>query len=218
MLSIQFLYEVGNITSKHLINRSTLRQRRRALTARQQQLAATNICQYLNQLKQLKHAQRIAYYLANDGEISPQTAISKAEKRGQQTYLPVLHPLKYNRLYFTSHRNQPQLRPNRFGIAEPQLGKNPIAPVWTLDIILLPLVGFDRAGNRMGMGGGFYDRTLARLNNSAMKRPLLIGLAHHCQEVEQLQAQSWDIPLDIIATDQELIHIDTKSLPSKELR
>jgi len=209
LLSIQFLYEVGNISSKQPINRSTLRQRRRALSARQQQLAATDICKQLSQLKQFQHAQRIAYYLANDGEISPQPAITKAEKRGQQTYLPVLHPLKYNRLYFISHRNQPTLRPNRFGIAEPQLGKNPMAPVWTLDIILLPLVAFDRHGNRMGMGGGFYDRTLARLDNSAMKRPLLIGLAHHCQEVEQLQAQSWDIPLDIIATDKELIHIDS---------
>ena len=210
--------EVFGIVSTLPSPRTTLRQRRRALTTRQQQLAATNICQHLSQLKQFQHAQRIAYYLANDGEISPQTAISKVEKRGQQTYLPILHPLKHNRLYFASHRNQPTLRPNRFGIAEPQLGKNPIAPVWTLDIILLPLVAFDRAGNRMGMGGGFYDRTLARLNNSTMKRPLLIGLAHHCQEVEQLQTQSWDIPLDIIATDKELIHIDTKTLPSKELR
>jgi len=205
------LYEVGSISSKNLINRSTLRQRRRALSARQQQIAATDISQRLNQLKKFQHAQRIAYYLANDGEVSPQLAIKQAEKRGQQTYLPVLHPLKYNRLYFTNHRNQPKLRPNRFGIVEPQLGINTVAPVWTLDIILLPLVGFDRCGNRMGMGGGFYDRTLARLNesksNRGLKRPLLIGLAHHCQEVEQLQAQSWDIPLDIIATDKELIYI-----------
>ncbi len=126
----------------------------------------------------------------------------------------MLHPLKYNRLYFTSPRNQPKLRLNRFGILEPQLGINTVAPVWTLDIILLPLVGFDRGGNRMGMGGGFYDRTLAQFNvnqgNKGLKRPLLIGLAHHCQEVEQLQVQSWDIPLDIIATDKELIRISKK--------
>jgi len=205
------LYGVVSISNKNLINRSTLRQRRRALSARQQQIAAANISQRLNQLKKFQQAQRVAYYLANDGEISPQLAIKQTEKRGQQTYLPVLHPLKYNRLYFASHRNQPKLRPNRFGIVEPQLGINAVAPVWTLDIILLPLVGFDRCGNRMGMGGGFYDRTLARLNisqsNKGLKRPLLIGLAHHCQEVQQLRAQSWDIPLDIIATDKELIHI-----------
>ncbi|OUS18210.1 5-formyltetrahydrofolate cyclo-ligase [Gammaproteobacteria bacterium 50_400_T64] len=208
------MYEVGSISSKNLINRSTLRQRRRALSARQQQIAATDISQCLNQLKRFQHAQRIAYYLANDGEISPQLAINQAEKHGQQTYLPVLHPLKYNRLYFTSPRNQPKLRLNRFGILEPQLGINTVAPVWTLDIILLPLVGFDRGGNRMGMGGGFYDRTLAQFNvnqgNKGLKRPLLIGLAHHCQEVEQLQVQSWDIPLDIIATDKELIRISKK--------
>ena len=190
--------------------RSTLRQRRRSLSAREQQQATVNISQHLDQLWRFKRARRIAYYLANDGEISPQAAIGKAEKRGQDTYLPVLHPLKYNRLYFTSHRNPSRLRANRFGIAEPLLHKNPIAAIWTLDIILLPLVAFDRHGNRMGMGGGFYDRTLAPLDGSPMKRPLLIGLAHHCQEVEQLQTQSWDIPLDIIATDQKLIHIDSR--------
>lgn len=224
----RLLNEVGRITSNNRINRHTLRQRRRALSARQQQHAATALSQQLKQLKPFQYAQRIAYYLANDGEISPHTVIAKAEKRGQRTYLPVLHPLKYNRLYFTRHRHQPKLRHNRFGIAEPRLGKNPVAPVWTLDIILLPLVGFDRSGNRLGMGGGFYDRSLARLhadqistnsrNNKPMKRPLLIGLAHHCQEVAQLQVQSWDIPLDIIATDKELIRINpqTKALPGKE--
>ncbi|MBQ0719684.1 MAG: 5-formyltetrahydrofolate cyclo-ligase [Gammaproteobacteria bacterium] len=205
-----------SIASKSLDNRSALRQRRRSLSARQQRHAATAISRHLRQLQAFQRAQRIAYYLANDGEISPHIAIDRAEKRGQHIYLPVLHPLKHNRLYFTSHRNQPELCTNRFGIAEPRLKRNPVAPVWTLDIILLPLVGFDRYGNRMGMGGGFYDRTLARLNNSDLKRPLLIGLAHHCQEVEQLQAQNWDIPLDIIATDRELICIknNIKNRPS----
>lgn len=209
-----------SILNKTPTLRTTLRQRRRSLSARQQQQAAADIARHLNQLWQYKRARRIAYYLANDGEISPQPSIASVEKRGKRTYLPLLHPLQINRLYFAPHQTQSPLHPNRFGIAEPSFGQNPQVPVWTLDVILLPLVGFDRRGNRMGMGGGFYDRTLARLQNSAMKRPLLIGLAHHCQEVEQLQAQRWDIPLNIIATDKELIHIDTKTktLPRKELR
>jgi len=202
-------HEVFSIVSKNPSLRSTLRRRRRSLSARQQRQAANGIAQHLKQYWHYKRARRIAYYLANDGEICPQPSIASLEKRGQQTYLPLLHPLKTNRLYFASHQNQSALHANRFGIAEPPLGKTPLAPIWTLDVILLPLVGFDRRGNRMGMGGGFYDRTLARLKNSTMKRPLLIGLAHHCQEVEQLQAQHWDIPLDIIATDKELIHIDS---------
>ena len=210
-------YQEGlSIINDPAINRQTLRQRRRDLSARQQQCASTTLTQHLDRLPKFRQARRIAYYLANDGEISPHLAIANAQQRGQQTYLPVLHPLKYNRLYFTSHRHQPGLGRNRFGIFEPRLGKNPVAAVWTLDIILLPLVAFDRFGNRLGMGGGFYDRSLARLSESNMKRPLLIGLAHHCQEVARLEAQNWDIPLDIIATDKELIHIDSHTLPSKE--
>jgi 5-formyltetrahydrofolate cyclo-ligase len=206
-----------SIINEPVINRQTLRQRRRKLSARQQQRASAALAQHLHRLQKFRQARRIAYYLANDGEISPHLAVANAQRRGQQTYLPVLHPLKYNRLYFTSHRHQPRLRRNRFGIFEPQLGQNSVAAVWTLDIILLPLVAFDRCGNRLGMGGGFYDRSLAQLPTSNMKRPLLIGLAHHCQEVAQLETQNWDIPLDIIATDKELIHVDSPTLPSKEL-
>ena len=207
-----------SIINDPAINRQTLRQRRRELTARQQQGASTALHQNLDQLPKFRQARRIAYYLANDGEISPHLAIANAQRRGQHTYLPVLHPLKYNRLYFACHRRQSGLQRNRFGIFEPQLSKNSVAAIWTLDIILLPLVAFDRSGNRLGMGGGFYDRSLARLSESNMKRPLLIGLAHHCQEVAHLEAQNWDIPLDIIASDKELIHIDRHTLPSKELR
>ena len=190
-----------------IIKRQTLRQRRRALTSQQQHSAATAIKHHLGQIPELLRAHRIASYLANDGEISPHVIIDELAKRGKQTYLPVLHPLKYNRLYFVRHHPPQTLRKNRFGISEPLLLTNSVAAISTLDIILLPLVGFDRQGNRLGMGGGYYDRTLARFHHKAGKRPVLIGLAHHCQEVMQLQAQNWDIPLDIIATDRELIRI-----------
>ena len=113
-------------------------------------------------------------------------------------------------MYFAPYEKHTRLKKNCFGILEPVFQKKQLKTALQMDLVMAPLVGFDEQGNRMGMGGGFYDRTLARLNNSAMKRPLLIGLAHHCQEVEQLQAQSWDIPLDIIATDKELIHINAK--------
>ena len=190
-----------------VIKRNSLRQRRRALTPQQQDAAAIAIKHNLGQAAEFLRARRIASYLANDGEISPHIIISEAEKRNKQTYLPVLHPLKQNRLFFVRHHQPQALRKNRFGIKEPLFWANPMAATWTLDIILLPLVGFDREGNRLGMDGGYYDRTLARLHHKAGKRPVLIGLAHHCQEVMQLQAQNWDIPLDIIATDRELIRI-----------
>jgi 5-formyltetrahydrofolate cyclo-ligase len=69
----------------------------------------------------------------------------------------------------------------------------------------MPLVGFDRLGNRMGMGGGYYDRTLAFMSEHHSGKPKLVGLAHSSQEVELISQQSWDIPLHVIATDREII-------------
>lgn len=94
---------------------------------------------------------------------------------------------------------------NRFGILEPAAIGAPM-PAKQFDVVLVPLVAFDRAGNRLGMGAGFYDRAMAfRLNNPKTLRPLLVGLAHHFQEVNSLNAQAWDVPLDVILTDRELI-------------
>jgi 5-formyltetrahydrofolate cyclo-ligase len=72
--------------------------------------------------------------------------------------------------------------------------------------VLVPLVGFDRRGNRLGSGGGWYDRSFAFLRDVPRPaRPILVGIGYHFQEVEKLDAQPWDIPMDFIATDRELI-------------
>lgn len=76
-----------------------------------------------------------------------------------------------------------------------------------MDIILLPLTGFDARGNRLGMGGGFYDRTLAFRQRAGQRRPLLVGIAHACQEVPLIPSASWDIPLDRIVTDRQASRI-----------
>jgi 5-formyltetrahydrofolate cyclo-ligase len=74
---------------------------------------------------------------------------------------------------------------------------------WTLDLMLVPLVGFDGACNRIGMGGGFYDRTLAYLRRRRhWRRPRLIGIAHECQRVDRIDPRPWDIPLDAVVTEQ----------------
>ena len=69
----------------------------------------------------------------------------------------------------------------------------------------MPLVGFDAAGNRLGMGGGFYDRTLAFMQRVPRPSPVLIGVAHQCQQEAQLPAAAWDIPLQLIVTDKKTI-------------
>ena len=149
----------------------------------------------------------MAFYLANDGEISPLQAMNTAMQAGKRCYLPVLHPLKLNRLYFVQHNASSPLKKNRFAIKEPRLNKAHITAPWALDIIFLPLVAFDRQGHRLGMGGGFYDRTLAFTARQQGRKPLLVGLAHSFQELPHINASHWDIPLHSIVTEREIIVI-----------
>mgnify|MGYP000861782046 CR=1 FL=1 len=184
--------------------RKNLRSKRRALTPAQQRSAAQDLASLIAQQTFFQRAKRIGIYIANDGEIDPSALMSLAFKADKACFLPIIHPLQFNRLYFGEYRNGDQLKANRFGILEPLLRSTPVAPPWSLDLILLPLVAFDRSGNRIGMGGGFYDRTLAT-HATQPRKPTLIGLAHECQEIDSIAQQSWDIPLDKIITNREII-------------
>ena len=184
--------------------RQLMRDRRRSLTPGQQANASRGIAQQLSRLPAFCNSRRIAFYLANDGEIDPYLAMGIAEAAGKECFLPILHPLKQNRLYFARHRQGDKLTTNRFGINEPQLRGAYIVPPLGLDLILLPLVAFDHNGNRLGMGGGFYDRTLARQQNFTR----IIGLAQSCQETDSIDHQPWDVPLQAVVTEQEIIYPD----------
>ncbi|MDX1693673.1 MAG: 5-formyltetrahydrofolate cyclo-ligase, partial [Ketobacteraceae bacterium] len=148
-------------------------------------------------------SQRIAVYFSNDGEINLEPLIAAAWEMGKTLYLPVLHPFKGGELVFMEYQPGHPMAKNRFGIPEPISHRDTRCPVWLLDLILTPLVGFDEAGNRMGMGGGFYDRTFAFLKDgSKPRRPTLLGLAHECQKVDSITTEAWDIPMDGIVTDK----------------
>ena len=107
---------------------------------------------------------------------------------------------------FAPYEKNTQLRKNCFGVLEPLYQKKQLKTARQLDMILAPLVGFDEQGNRMGMGGGFYDRALYHLkckNPAAQRsRPMFVGIAHEIQNVPQLDSQSWDIPLHAIITER----------------
>lgn len=175
--------------------RQQLRQARRNLSLSQQTLASQQLLKQLSSQTYFLTAQHIAIYLPADGEINTQPLIQLAWQLNKQVCLPRLNPLKKGYLDFLRYEPNTQLATNHFGLAEPAFNPSQLIALESLDIIFLPLVGFDAAKNRLGMGGGYYDRSLARLKNS-YRKPRLIGLAHSCQQVEQLKPQPWDIPLD----------------------
>nr|WP_301283012.1 MULTISPECIES: 5-formyltetrahydrofolate cyclo-ligase [unclassified Halomonas] len=188
--------------------RRELRRRRRALSDAQQQTAAISLCQRLKRLPELQRARRVSLYLPVGGEIDPTPLLPWFEKRRVAVYLPVLRPLSDNSLWFVRFDADTPMVENRFGIREPctrfAARRGNRLPAWALETLIVPLVGFDARANRMGMGGGFYDRTLAFMRRPGPK-PALIGVAHACQQVDRLDVAPWDVPLDAVASDAGLV-------------
>lgn len=189
--------------------RQRLRAARRALDARTQRRHAAALVRRLLRHPIVQRARRIALYWPADGEIDPRALMRLESCRAKRFYLPVLNPLKrrrrQNALWFARYRPGERLRSNRFGIPEPvRRGPQLIRPL-CLDLMILPLVGFDARGHRLGMGGGFYDRTLAfRQRHPRRRRPRLIGVAHECQRLDRIEPRSWDVRLDAILTESRL--------------
>ncbi|ERO62912.1 5-formyltetrahydrofolate cyclo-ligase [Pseudomonas piscis] len=180
-----------------------LRKARRALTSAQQRQAARGLYRQLAQDPVFRRARHLSLYLPTDGEIDPRLLLRAAQRRGKATYLPVLSAWPRTKMVFQRLRPGEQLRPNRFRILEPKINVARQRKVWALDLVLLPLVGFDEEGGRLGMGGGFYDRSLAYLaRRKTWRKPKLLGLAHECQKVGKLDQASWDVPLQGTVTDR----------------
>jgi len=183
--------------------RRLLRAKRRALSPQQQRRAARDLYRQLAQHPLFRRARHIALYLPNDGEIDPALLRRAAQRRGKRVYLPLLAHWPRTHMVFQRLEPGEALRRNRFRIPEPRPQPARQRRPWALDLLLLPLVGFDAGGGRLGMGGGFYDRALAyRLRHKNWQKPVLLGLAHACQQVDRLPLESWDVPLHATVTDR----------------
>lgn len=190
--------------SRHEL-RQQIRQRRKQLSPTQQQQAAYQLAERFGSLPFLADCQHIALYLSNDGELDTWPLIHTLWQLGKQLYLPLLHPVTPGHLIFQHFWANTPMRANRFGIPEPDWSCPDVRPVGQLELICTPLVAFDAHGNRLGMGGGFYDRTLAHYPaRSSDGTPRLIGLAHHCQQVETVPIEPWDVPLPAICTPAQI--------------
>ncbi len=189
--------------------RKRLRAARNAISNDAQKHAGVKIAQQLHQLIPTSKTVNVASYLASDGEVDLHAFHSQcwANKATVNFSLPVLHPICKGHLLFLKYMPDTLMVENKYRIKEPRLECGNIVPVKELDIILMPLVGFDKNGNRLGMGGGFYDRTLAFTKKSP-KKPILMGIAHDVQQVNELPIASWDIPLDIIVTPNHILSVN----------
>ena len=163
--------------------------------------AATNLGERICSVPEYAQAARIAVYFAVNGEISLDLVIDQALAQGKQIYLP---NLDQKTLRFSPYFRQQKMRINKFKLPEPDVGEEEMLEPETLDLVLAPLVVFDADGNRIGMGGGFYDRSFAFRKDATRTSPVLIGVAHELQKVEQLIAESWDVQLDMVVTDQAI--------------
>lgn len=180
--------------------RRTYRTRRKKLSAKQQVDASYGLVRTARHFRALWNCKRILSYSAIANEINPSLLTSKLNAA---IYHPKIINFRTGSMQFLPASNSTHL--NRLGIAEP---KNNIGQLSArhFDAVLVPLLAFDRQGNRLGMGGGFYDRAFSfKLNNQPARRPLMIGIAHHFQEASKIVTEPWDIPLEVIITDRELI-------------
>lgn len=177
--------------------RNNSRIKRQALSKSEQQAASLQLFQLLSTHEKIQAAQKIALYLANDGELDPMPFIEWCWQQQKQVYLPVLHPFCSGHLLFLLFEKNSTMVTNHYGIKEPKLAVQKVCPLNQLDVLCAPLVAFDSSGARLGMGGGFYDRTLSHWQQHKIYP---IGLAHDCQQVDKIPTECWDIPLPEILT------------------
>ncbi|MFT4927931.1 MAG: 5-formyltetrahydrofolate cyclo-ligase [Phenylobacterium sp.] len=183
--------------------RRYIRTCRQQLSPQQQNTAAEQLAERLMTLVKQNNAQRVALFLSMDGEIHTDLAIKELWQAKVEVYLPVIHPFNDKTLLFIRYQADTPLIRADLGMLEPQLNCQHVCPLNQLDILFTPLVAFDAEGNRLGMGGGFYDRTLAVHYRQKRSQPQTIGLAHDCQQVDKVPVEPWDLPLAQIITPSQ---------------
>ena len=184
--------------------RARMSVRRNELDAKQRIAAAAGVLRSLEALPEFMTDANVAGYWAVRGELPLNLAVASLARRDQHYFLPVLGESR--QLRFAEYHTGGVLAANRFGIPEPAVEDAALRDARDMDVILLPLLAFDRGGHRLGSGGGWYDRTLAFLRDAPRPvHPLLVGVGYAFQETDTIHAEAWDVDLDYIATDAELI-------------
>ncbi|MCY3814564.1 MAG: 5-formyltetrahydrofolate cyclo-ligase [Gammaproteobacteria bacterium] len=177
----------GGLAARKQSLREQMRERRRALSASEQASHANAVAKTV--VARLQDGDTVGVYLVRDGELDLTPLIEICWQRGIAVAVPVIDG---QQLRFAAYRRNEPMRRNRFGIAEPA------EPAWrTPTLLLAPLVAFDATGQRLGMGGGYYDRYLSA--HPDLRR---VGAAHECQRVAAVPAADDDVPLPAVVTER----------------
>jgi 5-formyltetrahydrofolate cyclo-ligase len=197
--------------------RRRLRQLRASLHRVERAAAERAIVNALGRLHLFRRGARVALYLPMRGEVDLRPAVDAAWQRGTAVYMPRIVNRRRARMTFAAWTPDGPHRRNVYGIEEPALGAGRLE-ARLLDAVVLPVVGFDRRGNRLGMGAGYYDRALRRRLDRARRwqRPRLVGVAFACQELPSIPASPWDVPLDFIVTERGVLVPERRSHRSAE--
>lgn len=180
--------------------RERIRVAREAQTLLEKATAAQAATAHLLATSLFFMSEHIACYLPVRGELDTRELIQYIWKRGKKCYLPMIDKARPGYMNFALYRPNDPLIPNEFGILEPTRS----APHFSeqhLDLVITPLMAYDKQGNRLGSGCGFYDRVFAN-KHLWPSPPQLCGFAYSIQEVPQLNAMSWDVPLDAMVTER----------------
>ena len=183
--------------------RRRMRGARRGLSAEVRRAAAERAAELAAATSHYRDARRIAVYIAVDGELDPEPLAARARAAGKEVLLPVLGPRDDEPMHFLPYLSGAPLRPNRFRIPEPLPEAGAPRTAAELDLVLAPLVAFGARGERLGMGAGFYDRSFAFLKSTRVPRPVLLGYAYECQQVDGFESEPWDVPLAGVVTEQQ---------------
>jgi len=187
--------------------RTQIRMRRSRMTRAERAACAARLAENAARELLVRNSRRIAVYLPINGEIDPRPLMDCLASLGKTLYLPILVTFSERRLWFSAYTPGDSLVYNRFGILEPERVPCRRIKAVALDLVLLPLVAFDAAGHRLGMGGGYYDHCFAFLNRRKhWRKPRLMGLAYEFQRQPIIESEPWDVALDAIATEQRVYH------------
>lgn len=184
----------NDIRKKNIYLRNKLNLKKKNILSKK---LVVNISKYLP----IKHAKNIAIFYSVRGEINTKILINFFWEQKKNIYLPIIHPFINKQLLFILYNKDTNLIPNKFNIPEPELNISNLIPLHLLDIIFVPTIAFDKKGNRLGSGGGYYDRTFQNLKKYNF---LLIGIAYDFQKVQKIKKENWDITLNTIITPSKI--------------